>query len=807
MSNRLQEPQSGAPTCLLANNKPTCLQTTCQFFSAFNVFCYYQNTFSSILSRFKETYDNQIPRMNRMPVLSIYLFTIFSFLPFFVFAQDSLSAQQKFQLHIKKVSGSIKIDGDLSDDAWKGAEITTAFSKKFPNDDGPPKQQTEVKTTYDENYVYFAFTSYSKARPVIQSLKRDIGHDSNDGVAIILDPVNQRTNGFFFVLNALNVQSDDLLTANSGNGDGLNFSWDNKWLSATKIDTDKWTAEIAIPFKTLRYTPDKMIWGINFLRIDIQSNEYSTWAKVPRNFRSYDLGYTGTLVWDAPPPHPGSNIAIIPYVTGGISQDKEANEPTKLAGNAGFDAKIAVSSALNLDLTVNPDFSQIEVDKQVTNLTRYNIFFPEHRTFFLENADLFAEYGIPPIRPFYSRTIGLDNNGNKIPILFGARLSGNLAKRTRIGIMNIQTGKKKEYAAQNYSAVSINQSVLKRSVLKGYFLNRQGFLSDEEKKKDPLQQYGRNAGVAFDYSNLKGTWGGWSYFNHSYKPGIKKDNNYIDAGISYTGRAFNAVAEVAEVGTNYYTDMGFVERIENYDAARDTSIRLGFKHLFTELGYKIFPKHGAVGFHSIQLHRYYVLNPNNSFNEVNYELEYNMMFNNSSFLFVAGSANTVQLLYPISFTDKTPLPVNRYQYNAGSIGYMSDIRKTFSYTIQAGGGSFYNGSRRQLKGSITLRSQPHLNVTLQAEYDKLQFPEPYGNTELFLIAPRIEFNFSTNLFWTTFLQYNTQRNNFNINSRLQWRYKPMSDLFLVYTDNYFTDPFFKNKSRAFVFKINYWLNI
>ncbi|MES1214114.1 MAG: DUF5916 domain-containing protein [Bacteroidota bacterium] len=745
--------------------------------------------------------------MSPRPFYFICLFIVLYFLPFGAIAQDTTNSEQKFELHIKKVTSTIKVDGDLSDPAWRDAEVTSAFSKKFPNDDGPPQQQTEVKTTYDENYIYFAFTSYSKAGPVIQSLKRDIGHDSNDGIAIILDPVKQRTNGFFFVVNALNVQSDDLLTANSGNSDGLNFSWDNKWLSATKIETDRWTAEIAIPFKTLRYTPDKMNWGINFLRIDVHSNEYSTWAKVPRIFRSYDLGYTGTLTWDAPPPHPGSNIAIIPYATGSISQNKEDNVPTKVTGNAGFDAKIAVSSALNLDLTVNPDFSQIEVDKQVTNLTRYSIFFPERRTFFLENADLFSDYGIPPIRPFYSRTIGLDNDGNKIPILFGARLSGNLAKRTRIGIMNIQTGKKNEYAAQNYSAVSVSQSVLKRSVIKGYFLNRQGFLSDEEKIKDPLKQYGRNSGVSFDYSNLKGTWGGWGYYNHSYKPGITKDNNYVDAGVNYTGRAFNAVVEVAEVGTNYYTDMGYVERIENYDAARDTSIRVGFKHLFTELGYKIYPKNGGSGFHSIALTRYYVLNPDNSFNEVNYELEYNVMFNNSSNLFATGNANTVQLLYPVSFTDKTPLPVGRYRYGNGSIGYMSDIRKVFSFTIQAGGGSFYNGTSKQLIGSLTLRSQPHLNVTLQAEYDKLQFPEPYGNTELFLIAPRVEFNFSTNIFWTTFVQYNTQRNNFNINSRLQWRYKPMSDLFLVYTDNYFTDPFFKNKSRAFVFKMNYWLNI
>ena len=745
--------------------------------------------------------------MRQVFTLTILLLGYVALCPLVSLSQGPADAKAPFHLNIKRLAGAIKIDGVLDDIAWKDGEVAAHFYKKFPNDEGDPERQTEVKTTYDDSYMYFAFTAYGTNAPVIQSLKRDIGHDANDGIAIILDPVNQKTNGFFFVVNAYNVQSDDILTANSGTDDGMNFSWDNKWLSATKIYPDRWTAEIAIPFKTLRYTPGKTVWGVNFLRIDVQSNEYSTWAKVPRSFRSYDLGYTGLLSWDAPPPSPGSNIAVIPYVTGGLNSDKENDKSTKGTANAGFDAKLALSSAMNLDLTVNPDFSQIEVDQQVTNLTRYNIFFPERRTFFLENADIFSDYGIDPIRPFYSRRIGLDNDGNKIPILFGARLSGNLAKRTRIGVMNIQTGRKNDYAAQNYSAVSVNQSVFKRSVLKGYFLNRQGFLTDDEKTKDPMKQYGRNAGLSFDFRNEKGTWEGWSYYNQSFKPGITKDNKYVDLGVTYTGRALKALVEVAEVGTNYYTDMGYVERIENYDALRDTTVRVGFKHLFTELQYRLFPKKGIATQHSFELSRYYVLNPNNSFNEVNYELTYYTMFKNTSMIMFIGNADKVQLLYPISFTDKTPLPVDTYQYANGMVEYDSDLRKALSFMISAGGGSFYNGTNKQVKAAIKLRSQPHVNIVLQAEYHNLKFPEPYGSTELFLIAPRIEINFSTNIFWTTFIQYNTQRNNFNINSRFQWRYKPMSDLFIVYTDNYLTDPFFKNKNRAVVFKMNYWLNI
>jgi len=736
------------------------------------------------------------------PVFFLLLLHLF----FFLHAQvdPAINYQQQFQLHISKANSRIKIDGELDEAAWKNAEKTTPFWRKFPSDHVRPKKQTEVKLSYDDQFIYFAFIAYDDGKRVVQTLKRDGGHDTNDAIGIVLDPINQRTNGFFFVVNPYNSQTDDQL--NGGSAD-LTLSWDNKWYSATKRYADHWTAEIAIPFKTLRYTQERLTWGINFLRSDLSNNEYSTWTDMPLNFRSFDLGYTGALLWDQHPPSAKGNIAFIPYITGETSSNKEDSLPVKTSASAGFDAKVALSSSVNLDLTVNPDFSQVEVDRQVTNLTRYSIFFPERRTFFLENADLFADFGIDPIRPFYSRRIGLDNEGNRIPILFGARLSGNLAKRTRIGVMNMQTGRKGGFAAQNYSAVSISQSVLKRSLVRGYFLNQQSFLSATEKNQDPLKQYGRNAGADFNYSNLKGTWSSWGAFHHAYKPGITKDNNYIDAGGGYSSRAFKLMVNGSQVGTNYYTDMGFVERILNYDAARDSSIRVGFKNLYTEATYRMFPQKSFISRQEIDYSNSYTVNPNNSFNELSQELIYTATFSNSAGFNAIATMNTVQLLYPTSFTDGKPLPAQRYHYSQLGLYYSSDIRKMFTWLVGARTGGFYNGSYRQLTGTISLRKQPHLNITLQGEYNKLSFPGAYGNAELFLIAPRVELNFATNLFWTTFVQYNTQANNFNINSRFQWRYKPMSDIFLVYTDNYFTSPFFKNKNRAIVFKMNYWLNL
>ncbi len=716
-------------------------------------------------------------------------------------AQANATIQETFQLTIQPTKGPIKLDGILDEPAWKTVQAVSQFNKKFPNDIGAPKKQTEVKYLFDDKNLYFAFKVYDSGTAIIRSLKRDIGHDGNDGVAVVLDPLNQKTNGFYFVVSALNVQSEDQLIGSSEGG--ISYSWDTKWFSMTKDYGNYWIAEIAIPLKSIRYNSENKNWGVNFVRIDAKNFEYSTWTRIGPNFKSYDLGYTGLMKWPTNPPASSNNVVLLPYLTGGIIEDK-SNSKTEITGNVGFDAKIALNSSLNLDLTVNPDFSQVEVDNQVTNLTRFNIFLPERRAFFLENADLFAGFGIPPIRPFYSRTIGLDKEGNKIPILFGARLSGNLSPDVRIGAMNMQTGRQGNYAPENFSAFTWQKRVLKRSMVKGYFLNRENFISVEEEKKNPLDKYGRNAGITFEYSNPAGSFSYWANYNQSIKPTIKNLNNYAEAGVSYNGRNFGFVLDLANVGKNYYTDMGFVQRISNYDAERDTSIRIGFKHVFSEISYTLMPAKGKIGKSELTAQNYVVLNPDNSFNELESSLQLKTDFKNASSFNLSLSNNITNLLFPTSFTDGVPLPAKQYQYGQFRFNYVSDTRKLFGWVSEITVGQFYNGQVEGFGLGINWRHQPHLSLRLNAQYNQIRLPGNYGSTRLVLIAPRIEYNFNTQLFWTTFIQYNTQSNNFNINSRLQYRYKPMSDFFLVYTDNYFTDPLFKSKNRALIFKLSYW---
>jgi hypothetical protein len=425
----------------------------------------------------------------------------------------------------------------------------------------------------------------------------------------------------------------------------------------------------------------------------------------------------------------------------------------------------------------------------------------------LENSDLFSSYGIPPIRPFYSRTIGLDKNANPIPILAGARVSGNLTKKTRVGFMNMQTKSTDDFDAQNYTAVSFNQQVQARSSVKGYFLNRQSIADKNSTLKDPGDNFGRNAGLEYRFIDKAGKWNAWTGFHKSFKPNINTPEYYGNVGGGYASKHLNVIVDAGKITDKYYADMGFVNRVDNYDALLDTVYRRGFFLIYNQSSYTFFPKKGPFNQFMVSLENVAILNLDGSQNERNHDLEFRFFLKNTSNLVLHFHKNVNDLLYNTSFTNGKPIPPGKYSANSYGLTYNTDSRKKFFFETNIEAGQFFNGNIFRYELSANFRIQPWANFTMSLQQANLSFPGVYGKNNLFLIAPRIEINFSNNLFWTTFLQYNNQRNNFNINSRLQWRYKPMSDLFLVYSDNYFTDPFMKNKSRAIVFKLNYWLNL
>lgn len=721
--------------------------------------------------------------------------------------QQNHSLQDQYRLNIRQTTERITIDGDLSEAIWDEVEPAGDFWMSYPVDDSrvENKLQTEVRMAYDNQFIYLGVICHGDDDYVIQTLKRDVDLDKGDGFGLVIDPVNEKTNGFAFGVSPAGVQSEILITGKTGRRNergpsGANVAWDNKWFSEVKNYPDKWTIEIAIPFKSLRFKDDKTTWGINFFRYEAKTNSVHTWSPVPIEFWEMDLGYTGALIWESAPKRVKSNVSLIPYVLGSTYKDQEP-ETSVIVNDfqAGLDGKVAITSSLNFDFTINPNFSQVEVDEQVTNLTLFDIRLPERRLFFLENSDIFEDFGIPPMRPFFSRKIGLDDEGNAIPILYGARLSGNANSKLRVGLMNLQTRKTDEFLAQNYTAFSFHHQVFSRSIIKGYFHNRSAFDSD-------TPDYNRNVGAEFQYRSTDGRILGFGGGGKSFSTGITSKEYFYNVGGGYDNRNISVYANLSGVGTNYIADMGFINGQEYYDASRDTVIRIGYNHWYSRAAYTFYSENSNIISH--ELSGRYILDVDTALELLNSEVEISYTLNqvNTSKFQISLSTSNVNLLFPRSFTGGNLLETGYYVNNICEIEYDTDQRKRFIINAGLMYGSFYGGTRARYLIGLKYRAQPWGNFSVNIEQNYLQFPELNESEKLLLLSPRIEINFSKELFWTTFLQYNTQKDNFNINSRLQWRFLPMSDVYLVYTDNYAVE-FWGPKNRGLVLKVNYWLNI
>ena len=393
-------------------------------------------------------------------------------------------------LSIKKASTPITIDGIMDEGAWEEADVADRFMQNFPYDSSEAVAPTEVRMTYDEDFVYLiaVMRNLGPREYVVPSLRRDYLGPAYDGFTLILDTYKDKTNAFVFGINPYGVQREGLIVdgGNEGRrrrGDSGVFSltWDNKWYSEAKIYDDYWIAEMAIPFKTLRYKENMDSWYINFFRTDSEYAERSTWAPIPRNFKMINLAFNKELKWDQPLSNPGKNISLIPYTALKTVKDYEEQTPSETKLTVGGDVKLALSSAMNLDLTINPDFSQVETDQQVTNLDRFEIFFPEQRQFFLENADLFGSFGSNGARPFFSRRIGIASDtstGTNImnPLYFGGRMSGNINNNWRIGVMTIQAAEEKDIdlPSINYTVASVQHRIGQRSNISAMIVSKHG---------------------------------------------------------------------------------------------------------------------------------------------------------------------------------------------------------------------------------------------------------------------------------------------------------------------------------------------
>lgn len=742
-----------------------------------------------------------------------------------VFAWDVLEAQNQpgSEYHIRKATGEVILDGRLDEADWIEADVARDFFMNNPVDSMAPLNPTEVRMTFDAHNLYIGFTCFENNKAVIvQSLRRDFEFRNNDNLGIYFDTYNDHTNGFFFNVNPFGVQREGLMS--SGGNEPMDYSsfWDNKWYTAAAQYDDRWVVEVAVPFKSIRYNNDT--WNFNVVRNDAKRNEVSSWIHAPLQYIPGSFAYSGKLIWDDPAPTPGMNISLIPYLTGAVNKDNEANTPSEYDPGIGFDAKVAVTPSLNLDLTVNPDFSQVEVDQQVINLTQFEFGFPERRQFFLENSDLFDQPGYPDTRPFFSRRIGLvsdtSDNLQRVPIAFGARLSGKIGPKWRIGLMNMQTQEKESLGLpkQNYT-VGVVQRNIGRSNIGFVFVNKESLgVGDFDPSKfyhesliservengvtvQSLKRYNRVFGVDYNLRSVNNKWRGDMYYHRSLDEGVSDKTYSFGTFLGYFARNINAMFGQSAAGKNYNAEAGFVPGLVVYD---------GYHSYFTRLEGRLFPNSKKIA----NMGPFAELNLTN-IDEVKNRSKsisagYGFNFFNTSrleFSFNHSFQNLTIDFNPIDDEKYTSFLVGEeYDWNRAMFMYTSDQRYRFTYQLGGGVGGFYNGDNVNFNGLLSYRFQPYGSFAVRFDYNDISLPANYGKEKLFLVGPKLDVTFTDKIFLTTFVQYNNLQDNVNFNSRFQWRFKPASDFFVVYTENYLSDNF-KNKNRALVLKLTYWLNI
>ncbi len=703
---------------------------------------------------------------------------------------------------VKKIEAEMRIDGRLDEPVWQTLPVVNHFWQYIPTDSVPAVYQTELRFAYDDEYLYVGVVCHA-AGPhfIVPSLRRDYRGGGSDNINLLFDTFNDRTNAFHFGLNPYGVRRESLISNGGQSRSDFDSSWDNRWLGDAQRFDDRWTAEFAIPFRTLRYKEGQRRWRFNCYRIDTQNNEFSVWQRVPRNQWVFNVAYMGELVFEQPLHKPGRNISLIPYLRADWAKDYlEGAQAADKGIYLGGDLKIGLSAGLNLDLTVNPDFSQVEVDRQVVNLTRFELFFPERRQFFLENADLFARFGEQDVNPFFSRRIGISIDtatGQNIqnPLYFGARLSGKLTEAWRVGLLDIQAAPDDANGLPpyNYAVLALQRKVFTRSNVGLIALNKQAL---QQPAAEAFSPYDRLLGLEYNLASADNRWLGKVYFLQQFNAQAARPATAHGLALSYTDRRLMLAWRHTWVDEAFSPEVGFVPR-RNFWRIQPEA-RLFFystRGLFNQFGPGVEARlYYRPGFgrtdHTLGLYFDFQLQ-DNSRGRLTLQHDYIFLFDDFD---------------PTRTPGAQPLPGNQgYSFAQLVLRYGSDRRKPLFVRGRANIGQFFNGWRSSLNLGLSWRLQPYAVIELNGSYNYVALPEPYPTATIVLVGPRIDLTFSRSLFLTTFFQYNRQIDNININARLQWRFAPVSDIFLVYTDNYYASDL-TGKNRALVFKVSYWFN-
>ncbi|MGR3809737.1 DUF5916 domain-containing protein [Jiulongibacter sp. NS-SX5] len=727
--------------------------------------------------------------------LSAFLLNAFS-----SFAQDETPS-----IFVKYIGNeSITLDASLDEPIWQSADIATDFWQFFPVDSVKAKNKTEVRMLQSDEVLYVGIKAESAEGDfIVNSLRRDFSGTTNDNVSLIFDTFNDATNAFMFSANPMGVQRETLISGGGSARDGFNTTWDIKWQSEGKIYDNYYILEIAIPFSSLKFPEGSKTWRFQSYRWDLQTNEQSAWSRVPQQQMLVNLAFLGEMTFEKPLGQSKAPVYLIPYINAIASKDYNTGQPNNKV-TVGGDAKIAIGNGMNLDITVNPDFSNVEVDNVVTNLTRFEVNFPEKRQFFIDNNDLFANFGnsFNEARPFFSRRIGIvrDSAGNNIEnrILGGVRLSGKVNQNWRLGVLSIQTAEDRENGvpSNNNSMIAVQRKVFARSNIGAFVVNRQTVGNYDF--VDPNNRYNRVAGIDYNLASADSKWTGKFYYHKSFQPDDTKGNASAQATITFNNRFWTIIHDWVYIDQDFKSDLGFIPR-------------RGLLKSGNGIARTFYNTKGAINKQTSRIVNVLYFSPVLNYKRTDQfvRLSHNIEFRNQSTL---GFTLNKQYIFLQRSFDPTrsggePLPGEKdYRFTSLITTYATNNSGMVTFEGTSTIGQFFNGKQYSAGGTATVRFMPKTLISLLVDYNHISLPKPHATADIWLVSPKFDITFTKSVFWSTLVQYSNQRKNLGVQSRLQWRFAPLSDLFLVYNDNYTTN-LWEPTYRSINLKFTYWLNL
>ena len=684
------------------------------------------------------------------------------------------------------------LDGNvLGDPAWAAAAPATGFRQNAPDEGQPATERTEVRILFGEGTLYVGVVCYDRdpSAIIMNDSRRDSSMADADSFMMVLDTFLDRQNGFVFGTTAAGQEYDGQVINEGGDrggfgqagdggfsrgsGGGFNLNWDGAWQVRTAVSDIGWSAEFAIPFRTIRYPArETQSWGVNFQRNIRRRNETAYWAPLPRQYNLYRLSLAGQIAGLAAPVGGASNLQFTPYAVGEVGSRSGASGGRATAvGAAGGDLKYSVTSGLTLDATYNTDFAQVEVDDQQINLDRFNLFFPEKRPFFLENAGAFTVRNTGPASGrnmgqtelFFSRRIGIGAGGEQIPILAGARLSGKVSDTLTVGFLNMQTEDVAGVApANNFTVARLRQDLPNRSSVGGLFVNRQA-TGSRARPGDYNRTYAADGRWGIGQSTMV-----QGFYGRTQTPGYTGRDHAMSLSGTYDSENWRIISGYQENGEDFNPEVGFLRRTG------------GFRKYDFGVNYRARPE-GILKLQEISPHgsftRFWNLN---GVMETTYiHLHYDGEFENSSSAGIAYDASSERVFETF---DISGIPVTPGRYDWGQLAYNFDYDRSapVSAGIRVTVGGFFGGNIVTTRPSVRARYGETLNLRLS--YSRNDIDLPLGSTVTNLTRLRVGYNFSPRVFIQTLLQHNDSARLWSLNFRFGWLQDANTGLFLVYNE-------------------------